>query len=37
MQHDSHAHKFHDKLWAEFALVTAMVIILIIMAARYAW
>ena len=37
MQHETHAHKFHDKLWAEFALIAALVVILITMAAKYVW
>jgi hypothetical protein len=35
--HHHHAHKVYDKLWAEFALVTALVIVLITMASKYVW
>ena len=37
MQHDNHAHKFHDTPWAEFGLVTALIIILLITASGYVW
>jgi hypothetical protein len=37
MHHDSHAERVPHKLWAELALVTALVIILITMASRYVW
>jgi hypothetical protein len=37
MQHDNHAHKVPSKMWAEVALVTAIVVILITMAAQYVW
>ena len=36
MQHDNHA-QFHGTLWAEFGLLTALIIILLITASGYVW
>jgi hypothetical protein len=36
-QHDTQAHKFPDRLWAELALVAALVAIVITMTTKYVW
>jgi hypothetical protein len=35
--HDNLAHRLRDKLWAEMALFTAVVVILITLASKYVW
>ena len=37
MQHDNQAHRLVNNLWAEMALFTAVVVILITLASKYVW
>jgi hypothetical protein len=36
-QHDSEARKLANKMWAQALLVTAVIVILIVLAAKYVW
>lgn len=37
MQHDNPSHRVVNTLWAEMALFTAVVVILIILTSKYVW
>jgi hypothetical protein len=37
MQHDNHAHRLVNNLWAQMVLFTAVVMILIALTSKYVW
>jgi hypothetical protein len=37
IQHDNHAHRLVNTLWAEMALFAAVVLILIALTSKYVW
>jgi hypothetical protein len=37
MQHDNQAHRLTNKMWAQVALFTVAIVIVITLAAKYVW